>query len=238
MKRMRATVAQKAAAVRRVGLARQVVLVAVLAGLGGCASRDALPETVEPAVAESAVRATAPDRPLRIVFQWRIMQADARFSGQGAGRVQPPLRARLDLFGPGGNAVLSAALVGDDLRLPPGVPPVQLPPPALMWAALGVVAPPDRATLVGTSVEPARTRLYYQIDEGRLRYTLEGDQLTAALWETDGRRMVVDLSGTSRLGLPGEALYRDPSGPTELMLNLEQVDEAEPYPPDTWQPGR
>lgn len=205
--------------------------------LSGC-SRGGVPDVADPAVAEAAILATAPDRPLRAIFAWRALEADARFTGSGAARIEGPYRARLDLFGPTGDGYLSAALVGHELRLPPGMTAGQLPPPALMWAILGVVAPPDRALLRGTRAEQGRTELYYDLDGGLLRYEVRGERLVAADWEGEGVRMDVRLEGAAEGGLPREAVFRDRTSYTELQLNLERVDEVEPYPPDIWSPGR
>ena len=64
-----------------------------------------------------------------------------------------------------------------------------------------------------------------------------GGRLAAAEWERGGGRMDVRLDGTAENGLPRRAVFRDWSGYTELELNLERVDEVEPYPPDIWSPG-
>ena len=210
-------------------------LAAVL--LAGCAG-GSIPDTVEPAVAAEVVESTAPDRPLRVIFSWRALERDARFDGSGAARLEAPYRARLDLFGPTGDGYLSAALVDQELRLPPGAAAVRLPPPALMWAVLGVVAPPDGAVLRATRTAEGRTELYYGVDDGLLRYELRGGRLAGAEWEGNGRRMDVRLEGAAEHGLPRRAVFRDWSGYTELELNLERVDEVEPYPPDIWSPGR
>ena len=66
-----------------------------------CTARSAVPE--RPIVREletEAVRATAPSAPLHILFDWTAREPDARFTGRGVARVEPPYRARLDLFGP------------------------------------------------------------------------------------------------------------------------------------------
>lgn len=210
-------------------------LAAVL--LSGCAGRS-IPETLEPAVAAELVASTAPDRPLRVIFSWRALERDARFDGSGAARLEAPYHARLDLFGPTGDGYLSAALVEQELRLPPGTPPVRLPPPAMIWAVLGVVAPPPRAVLRGTRAGEGRTELYYGLDDGLLRYDLRGGRLVAAEWEGKGTRMDVRLEGSAEHGLPRRAVFRDWAAHTELELNLERVDEVEPYPPDIWSPGR
>ncbi|MFW5951219.1 MAG: hypothetical protein ACOCVZ_03780 [Gemmatimonadota bacterium] len=202
--------------------------------LVGCGGR-ARPTTLEPAAAAEAIAATAPDRPLRVVFEWTMLDGEARFTGSGAARIEPPYRARLDLFGPRGEAYASAAVVDADVRLPPGTRNVPLPPAAMMWALLGVVRPPDQAVLAATERRDDRTVLYYVVDDGRLRYTLAGRRLVAARWDHGGR-MDVEL-GPARSGIPARAAYRDWSGHTELIMNLEQVDEVESFPTDIWNPG-
>lgn len=211
--------------------------VALAALLAGCSGRAPLPSTVEPAVATAAVETTAPDRPLHALFEWRIQDGEARFSGRGSARIEPPYRARLDLFGPRGDGYLSAALVDDEVRLPAGAGDAPLPPPALMWAVLGVVAPPDDAVLVGTRETDEESELHYDVRDSRLRYVLRGGLLRAVYWDGGGRRMVVELSGSADARLPREAVYRDWSGYTELRTNLERVDEAEPFSPEIWTPG-
>lgn len=204
--------------------------------IAGCAARG-IPATLDPATAEAAVAGTAPGATLRVVFDWRALDGDARFNGQGVARVEPPYQARLDLFGPRGDTYLSAALVDDELRLPPGVEAVQIPPPALMWAVLGVVAPPRSARLVGTREDGGRSELYYEVGEGLIRYVVENGRLRSARWDGPGQRMSVDLRGEAGHGLPTQATYRDVTAVTELMLNLESVDEVEPFSPDIWRPS-
>jgi hypothetical protein len=170
-----------------------------------------------------------------VIFDWRVLDGDARFAGQGVARIEGPYRARLDLFGPRGEGYLSAALVYEELRLP-GPPDAVVPPPAMIWAALGVVRPPEAAVLQGTRQRGTTVELVYGTAEGRVRYTLEAGRLRAAEWRRAGGRMVVDLAGDAH-GLPGEATYRDWASNTELHLELETVEEVEPYPPEIWTPG-
>lgn len=211
------------------------ILVMVAVGAGACSGR-AIPDTLDPSVAAAAVSRTAPDRALRVVFDWRILDGEARFNGSGVARIEPPYRARLDLFGPRGEGYLSAALVGSEIRLP-GPTDAPLPPPALMWAVLGVVAPPETATLAGTRVEGETVELHYGDGDERLVYELEGGRLRLVDLEGGSGRLVVELEGAAAGGLPREAVYRDWSGYTELMMSLEQVDEVESFPPETWDPS-
>ncbi len=213
----------------------RIAVMLVVVGLAGCALHG-VPDAAQPAVAERAVRETAPDRPLRVIFRWRALDGRARFSGQGVARIEGPYRARLDLFGPRGEGYLSAALVEDRLRFP-GEPDAVVPPPAMIWSALGVVRPPEAAVLQGTRRRGTTVELYYQTGEGRLRFTLEEGRLRTAEWRRDRGRMVVELADDVH-GLPGRAAYRDWANNTELHLELETVEEVEPYPPEIWTPGR
>jgi hypothetical protein len=213
------------------------VAAAMIVATAACAPFR-IPATLDPVAADRAIEATAPDRPLHVVFAWQALEGDARFTGQGVARIQDPYRARLDLFGPRGDTYLSAALVGAELRLPPGVAAVPIPPPALLWAVLGVVAPPPGARLAGTRERGATLELYYETDDGVLVYVLEGERVRSARLEASRRRPRVDLSGQALHGLPAQAVYRDAAAAVELMLNLERADEVDPFPPEIWQPGR
>lgn len=213
---------------------RRIGWVAVTVLALGCAGRT--PDAVDPGAAQPVIQATAPDRPLRAIFQWRILDGGARFSGEGAGRIEPPYRSRLDLFGPRGEGYLSAALVGAELRLP-GPDEDVLPPPAMMWAVLGVVRPPEDAVLRRLRREDGATELHYTVEQSRLRYRVVDGRLRSAEWRGGGRRMVVELTGVME-GLPAAAAYRDWSRNTELHIELETVEEVEPYPSEIWTPDR
>ena len=201
---------------------------------GACASsREFAPGPPAPLIAQRLVSATAPARPLQIVFDWSLRDREARFSGAGAARVQPPYQGRLDLFGPRGETYLSAAVVDGQLRLPPGAPTDALPPAALLWAALGVLHPPADAELLGTSTSTEGTFLEYGRGDERWRFRLQDDKLRHAEWVSgaDGRR-TVELDGDGGSGLPQRALYRDWTAFRELELILTQIDEVDAFPDD------
>lgn len=209
----------------------RIAALAVATLLVGCAGRG-VPATVDPAAADRAVRETAPDRPLRVVFEWRILDGEARFAGDGVARIEDPYRARLDLFGPKGEGYLSAALVGTELRLP-GEPDRALPPPAMIWSVLGVVNPPEDAELRGTRQNGDELELHYAVDGSRLLYVLRGPRLRLVEWRGGGRHMVVELEAAAD-GMPVAAAYRDWSRGTELHIGVGTVEEVESYPPDIW----
>jgi len=209
-----------------------------LVALAACASAGVPAGPPDAAVEQAMRRATTPPGPLRIVFDWRARERDGRFNGRGVARLEPPDRARLDLFGPRGEGLLSAAVVGRRVHLPPLDQTLDLPPPAMLWGTLGVVAPPPEARLVGTGQTDGRTRLTYAVGDGRLWYDLEDGRLRGVRWEGPGRRLSVTLEGAAGHGAPARAVFRDHEAYVELVLDVEQVDDVDPYPDEIWYPGR
>lgn len=203
---------------------------AACAGTGGPIASGPVVQSYE----SEAIAETTLDRPLHVLFSWRLDERDGRFNGQGATRYEPPRRARLDLFGPRGEAYLTAALVDMELRLPAGADATPLPPPALLWAALGVFRPPQGAQLTGTARDGEITRIDYARDDERWTFRLERGRLRWAEWvRRDGRRTVA-LEGDAGQGLPGQAVYRDWPAFRELRLTVEEVNETDGFDGEIW----
>jgi hypothetical protein len=183
-----------------------------------------------------AVQATTPNKPLRIVFDWEAREREARFTGRGAARVEAPELARLDLFGPRGESYLSAAVVNGEVRMPPSGTSAMIPPPALLWGALGVFQPPAGAELTASIRDGKRTRLEYRAGRDRWTFEFNDERLRRVEWNgPDGGRNTVELKGEGPARLPREAVYRDWKAFTELKLKLGEVEEVDSFPPDTWQ---
>lgn len=193
---------------------------------------------LDPALAAAAEMATALDAPLHIVFDWTFTERDARFSGRGVTRFAPPQRARLDLFGPRDETVLSAALVDMELRLPPAAGAIPLPPAALMWSLLGMFRPPAGADLTAARRSGNTTELVYRRGGDRWTFRLEGDALRSAEWVGDGEsRRTVDLEGAGSHGLPRQAVYRDHREFRELRVTLKEAAVVAGFPADIWTVG-
>jgi hypothetical protein len=176
--------------------------------------------------------------PVQILFEWSLREREARFSGEGATRVAPPDHARLDLFGPRGEGYLSAAFVRGEVRLPQGVTSSPLPPPALLWSALGVFQPPAGATLNATRRDGAALELEYAQGEERWRYRFEQNRLRRVEWTAPrGGRRTVELDGAGAEGLPARAVYRDWPQFVELQLNLNEAIRVDGFPQDIWTIG-
>ena len=182
--------------------------------------------------------ATRLESPRRIDFEWRVQESGIRLSGSGVARVEPPYRARLDLFLGNGERAAAAALVDGDLRLPQGVASQVIPPPHLLWGTLGVFRPGLNVTLLGGESIDGQLRLRYRLDTmEEVHYYLVDRDLVRVDLLRDGA-VVEDVrltrDGTS---VPVEAVYRDLTAFRQLTITRTGVDNVEPYPPDIWRPG-
>lgn len=192
--------------------------------------------SVDTAAERAVVQANAPERPLWIKFDWDAREREARFTGQGAARIDAPDFARLDLFGPRGESYLSAAVMEGEIILPASEAAAVVPPPALLWGALGIFQPPAGGELTASVRDHGRLRLDYQDGAARWRFDFEADRLRRIEWiGSDGGRKTVELKGEASFGLPREALYRDWAAFTELKLKLGEVESVDSFPPETWQ---
>lgn len=176
--------------------------------------------------------------PVQILFEWSLQEREGRFSGEGATRVAPPDHARLDLFGPRGEGYLSAAFVRGEVRLPPGTTTSPLPPPALLWSALGVFQPPEQATLRATRRDGDRLEVEYGAGEERWVYRFEDGRLRRVEWTTpQGGRRTVELEGDGQEGVPGRAVYRDWPQFVELRLTLNEAIRVDGFSQEIWHIG-
>lgn len=214
-----------------------------LSVLVSCTAAPAPPPAPSIDAAEVAVlqeEATRLERPARVLFRWRANEGGARFSGRGVSRVEPPYRARLDLFLGNGELAVQAALVEDELRLPPGAPDGLIPPAPLLWASLGVFRPGGVPRLVGGEALDERTvRLRYDVPGAReMSFRFEGGALASAEILRDGRAeesLSVERDGA---GLPQSATYRNLAAFRELTVDVESIEYVESFPPEIWTLGR
>lgn len=165
----------------------------------------------------------------RIVFRWDYEENALIARGEGAIRVAAPDSARVDLFLNGGIAVGRAILIGNTLRTT-NQDQVQrvLPPPPMMWAALGRLAIPALPdTLVTVDGDVIRA------DIGRpaeWRVTIKGNRLMQLARLNGGR--IVELV-TRDDG--GRLLYEVP-GRRKLWLGITRDEEVAPFDAAIWGP--
>lgn len=155
--------------------------------------------------------------------------------------MEPPDRARLDLFSGNGETVLRAAMVGDELRLPPGASATMVPPPALFWSALGVFRPGQGSFLKGGGRDGQDgVRLEYLLSgERELRYHLKQRSVEQVELLRGGQtfeQLTLSLARDERF--PLETVYRHLGDYRELTFKLQTVDDVDAFPPDIWDPGR
>jgi hypothetical protein len=213
---------------------RVVAVVSTAAVLTACAAATpgAGPPDLDTAARLAA--ATTPDRRLHVVFDWDMRDRDARFNGRGVLRLDLQHRARVDLFGPRGETLSAAIVDGEQMRVVPAGTDALLPPPALLWAALGVFRQPMDAPLTGTSHADGRWVLEYGRDDVRWRFRFEEDRLRSTEWTARGGRRTVELSGAAAFGLPAVAAFRDWTEFRELTLRVTDVEERTEFAPDVW----
>lgn len=216
-----------------------IVTALLLTGCGPKRLEVVGPIEVPEQVAEALERSTRLTEPTRIDFTWRLNEAGDRLSGVGVARLEPPYRARLDLFLDNGESVISAALVDDDLRLPPRAPGDVLPPTDLMWATLGVFRPVDGTELLaGERLEEGAERLRYRYDDGaELHFEVVGDSLRALEVVQGGSVLEwVRLEPSADGRYPRSATYRNVVDFRELEITRTEVRSSEPFDPSIWDP--
>lgn len=188
-------------------------------------------------IADEARRATAPASPRQVNFRWELDEAGARFQGRGVARYEAPRRSRLDLFGPRGETYLSAALVDGELRGPPALMGrFELPSPALLWGAVGVVEPPAGARLLEASTRGAETTLRYQAGEDVLEFRAEGARLQSVR-RRRGSAVAESIDLTYNDQGLSRAQYRDWAAYRSLNLTIESSTDVEQFSEDTWRPA-
>ena len=165
----------------------------------------------------------------QIVFDWELVDRDVTGRGEGVARVAGPDSARLDLFLGGGFGSGAAILIADSLRIPGGgLPRRFIPPPSLLWAALGRVAlPPLRDTTARVDGELLR------VDIGRpvgWRLTFHRDSLVRLERIHDGRIAEwVERSDNT-------VHYRSEEARRALTLTIKRAQEVPPFDASIWGP--
>jgi len=186
------------------------ILVGLSAIAGGCAPR------VTPLEGTPAPNRALPSLPLpgvhrQVSFKWDYEEQSLLTHGEGAIRAASPDSARVDLFLSGGLFIGYAILIGDSLR-GPRIDQVKrvLPPPAMLWAALGRLAIPALPDTVvradGDNIQaeigrPAAWRVTIKGTRIMQLARLNGGRIAEVVTRDDGGRLLYEVPGRRKLWL-------------------------------------
>lgn len=165
----------------------------------------------------------------RVVFRWDYEENTLIARGEGAMRIASPDSARVDLFLAGGIAVGRAILIGDSLTATNHAQVSRfLPPPPLMWAALGRLAIPP---LPDTTLTVEGDLLHADIGRpAAWRVTIKGNRLMR-LARLSGGRLVELVTRDDG----GRLLYEVP-GRRKLWLGIIREEEVPAFDASIWGP--
>ena len=200
---------------------------AVLAVLTGACAPRVTPLKGAPAPNRALPNIQLPSGHRRIVFRWDFEEQSLLTRGEGAMRTAAPDSARVDLFLTGGLSAGYAVLIGDSLRAPnKAVIERVLPPPPMMWAALGRLAIPP---LPDTVVTEEGGTIYAEIGRpAAWRVTIKGSRLTQLARLNGGRIAEVVTRDEG-----GRLLYEVP-GRRKLWLSITRDEEVSPFAATIW----
>ena len=199
---------------------------AFVVALSGCAPRVA-PLKGEPTPARALPAIPMATGHHKISFRWDYEENSLLTHGEGAIRTSSPDSARVDLFLVGGIFAGYAILVGDSLR-GPNIDRIRrfLPPPAMLWAAIGRLAVP---ALPDTVVRVDGDTLQAEIGTpAAWRVTLHGSRIMQLVRLNGGR---IAEAVTRDAG--GRLLYEVP-GRRKLWLGIIRDDEVPPFDATIW----
>ncbi len=196
----------------------------------------------DPAHALVWTQRTLPGRDTAIRFHFRYEDRRRRWGGRGTARVAPPDSLRFDYAGALGLGVGAAVVVGDSaLWADPEenfrslVPAVRM-----LWAALGVVRPPDAGARVAGVAVPPRTIWRFVEGTDTLDYvaTDSSPRTLEAEWRREGRvlaRSRTELDGRAQ---PTKARIDFPEARARFELTVVGVDTAAVFAPSLWRSRR
>jgi hypothetical protein len=158
----------------------------------------------------------------RVVFRWKFEDGTVTARGEGVARVAPPDSARLDFFLDGGLGGGYAIVLGDAISTPNDAQARRyLPPPSLLWAALGRLAVP---------ASPDTTA---RVDGGVLRADIGHDPAWRATFDDAGRHRRLERLEGGRIrewvarelgtGGSGEVRYENAGAHRVLTLSIQRT---------------
>ncbi len=212
---------------RRDTLVAALATLATLASAAACAPRAGqLTGALTPQV--RLPPSALPAGSHRVTFEWEYREQDG-FSarGDGVARVSAPDSARMDFFVTGGFGGGWALLLGDALTIPgPDFVRRFIPPPPLLWAALGRLAVPAATdTTARTHGDTLRADIGH---DPTWRVTFVGSALSR-VERIDGGRIVEWLARDST-----RLRYENEAGRRSLTLRVQRVERVSGFDSSIW----
>ena len=177
---------------------------------------------------EPLPRIELPRHSQRIVFDWRLQEAELEVRGEGAARITAPDSVRIDLFVRGGLGSGAAWVIGDQMELDaPETLRRVLPPPAFLWAALGRFSIPSGADTLVSRQDSALTAEIGPTPRWRL--SLQGRTITR-LVRAEGERVVDRLDRRD----DGSLVYVHVPTRRQLTLTITRIDSVAAFEASIW----
>jgi hypothetical protein len=162
------------------------------------------------------------------VFRWDYSDNELAARGEGVARVAPQDSVRLDVFLGGGFGGGHAFLIGNTLTTPGGDAIRKfLPPPPMLWAALGSLRV---GALADTVARVDGDTLRADIGKDPTWRATFGDAGLVRLERIDGGRIVEDVARVP----DAEVRYRNPNARRTLKLMITRTDTVPPFDATVW----
>ena len=196
----------------------------------------------DPGEARAWAGGSLPSRDTAIRFRFSYEDHSRRWAGRGTARIAPPDSLRFDYTGPLGLGAGAAVVVGDSAVW---ADPEQnfralVPAVRMLWAALGVVRPPDTGAVVLAAEVSPRTIWRFISGGDTLDYvaTAGSPRVLEAEWRHDGEMYARSRTTFGVGAAPSEAEVLFPEASARFDLSVVGVDTTVTFGPAMWRRRR
>jgi hypothetical protein len=188
------------------------------------------------------VRQGEPRRDTAIRFRFRYNDQRHSWAGRGTARLAPPDSLRFDYTGPLGLGSGAAVVVGDSTRWAEPEENFHSLVPAirLLWAALGVVRPPDSSAVIAAAQQPPRSIWRFVTGSDTLDYvaTSGPTRTLEAEWRRAGTVEARSRTDLDARGEPVEARVDFPEASAHFEISVVGVDTTATFAGTLWERRR
>ncbi len=206
-----------------------------------------VPEPLAPVAADSIAVWTAPNgptRPVALRFKWTYRDNRRSGGGHGTLRIAPPDSMRIDWASALSIKSGATVVIGDSLRW--ADPKEDYPSSTsqaiqLVWTALGIVRPPDSATVTTGMRDSTGAVWRYARDRDTVSFRLTGTGTPRTLqgeWRRDGKLMARSRTQLAAGGLPQGTRVDVPERSARFEITFVAVDSTATFAPALWRSRR